>query len=148
MNLFDQINSHQWLYLNRLYEEKDLELCVIVDEAKTPGGLQTFDNASAYGPIVSDRTCNRYKITFRDYVAYCVTNESCAGSGRSEEFTGNTFRTYSKSIFLDFIGASTGGLIDTLGRYTHYEVVTCNQIIDVAAIQQPEIEIVEVAGAA
>ena len=81
-NLIDQINSHKWLYLDRLFEERDLELCVIIDEAKIQGGeLEAFENASAYGAIVSDETCAKYKIVFKNYVAYCVTNETCAGSG-------------------------------------------------------------------
>jgi hypothetical protein len=66
MNLFDQINSHKWLYLDRLYEEKDLELCVVIDEAKILGGeLESSENATAYGAIVSDLTCSKYKITFK-----------------------------------------------------------------------------------
>jgi hypothetical protein len=142
MELIDQINSHKWLYLDRLYEENDLELCVLIDEAKIPGGeLETVDNATAYGAIGSDDTCKKYKITFRNYVAYSVTNETCAG-GSNEQFTGTLFRTYSKSQFLDYIASSTGGLIETLGPYTHYEVVTLNQIIDVATTREPEVEIV------
>jgi hypothetical protein len=143
MNLVDQINSHKWLYLDRLYEEKDIELCVIIDEVKISGDeLESPDNVTAYGAIVSDHTCNKYKITFKNYVAYCVTNETCAGAGSDEQFTGSLFRAYSKSLFLDYIAASGGGLIQTLDGYTHYEVVTLNQIIDVAATREPEIEIV------
>jgi hypothetical protein len=71
MNLVDQINSHKWLYLDRLYEEKDLELCVIIDEAQISGDeLESSDNVTAYGAIVSDDTCKKYKITFKNYVAY------------------------------------------------------------------------------
>ena len=65
----------------------------------------------------------------------------------SEQFTGTVFRTYSKSLFLDYIATSGGGLIETLEGYTHYEVVTLNQIIDVAATREPEIEIPGSAGA-
>jgi hypothetical protein len=32
--------------------------------------------------------------------------------------------------------------METLDGYTHYEVVTLNQIIDVAATREPEIELV------
>lgn len=143
MNLFDQINSHKWLYLDRLYEEKDLELCVVIDEAKILGGeLESSENATAYGAIVSDLTCSKYKITFKDYVAYCVTNESCAGASDDEQFVGTLFRKYSQSEFLSYIAASGGGLMETLDGYTHYEVVTLNQIIDVAATREPEIELV------
>lgn len=54
MELIDQLNAHKWLYLDRLYEKADLELCILVDEAQIVGGeLETFDNAIAYGPIVT-----------------------------------------------------------------------------------------------
>jgi len=143
MDLIDQINSHKWLYLDRLYEEKDLELCVIIDEANIAGGdLESSDKVTAYGAIVSDHTFNKYKITFKNYVAYCVTNETCAGAGSDEQFTGTLFRVYSKSLFLNYIGSSGGGLIETLDGYTHFQVVTLNQIIDVAGTRDPEIEIV------
>ena len=148
MNLVDQINSHKWLYLDRLYEEKDVELCVVIDEAKILGGeIESSDNVTAYGAIVSDDTCSKYKITFKDYVAYCVTNETCAGGGGDAVFTGTLFRRYSKSQFLSYIAASGGGVIETLDGYTHYEIVTLNQIIDVAATREPEIELVGSAGA-
>lgn len=148
MNLVDQINSHKYLYLDRLYEKQDLELCVIIDEAKVPSGeIESSDSVTAYGAIVSDETCNKYKITFKNYVAYCVTNETCAGAGGDEQFTGTLFRTYAKSQFLDYIAASGGGLIETLDGYTHYEIVTLNQIIDVVGTREPEIEIVPATGA-
>jgi hypothetical protein len=142
-NLIDRINSHKWLYLDRLYEETDLELCVIVDEAKVPGGEpESLPNASACGQIVSDETCHKYRITFKNYIAYCVTNETCAGAGNDEQFTGTLFRTYAKSHFLDYIASSSNGVPATLGGYTHYEVVTLNQIIDVATPREPDIQIV------
>jgi hypothetical protein len=141
--LIDQINSHKWLYLERLHEETDLQLCVMVDEAKVLGAEpESLPNASAYGQIVSDETCHKYRITFKNYIAYCVTNETCAGAGNEEQFTGTLFRTYAKSHFLDYIAASSNGVPATLGGYTHYEVVTLNQIIDVATRREPDIEIV------
>ena len=141
MNLVDQINSHKWLYLDRLYEERDLELCVIIDEARIFGGeIKSSDGASAYGQVVSDET-KKYKITFKNYVAYCVTNETYAGDGTDEQFTGTLFRTYSRSAFLNYVAASGGGLIETINGYKHYEIITLNQIIDVAATREPEIDI-------
>src|SRR5436309_669174 len=63
-NLIDQINSYKYLYLDRLYEENDLELCVIVDEAKVLGGEpESVANASLYGQIVCNDTCQKNKIT-------------------------------------------------------------------------------------
>jgi hypothetical protein len=143
MDLFDQINTNKYLYLDRLYEEKDLELCVVVDEAKILGGeSKPFENASQYGSIVSDHTCKKYRIIFKNYLAYLVTNEIVAREDKEEQFTGTLLRTYSKSKFLDYMQSTTNGAIDVLGSCTHYEVVTLNQIIDVAGTREPEIEII------
>ncbi len=143
MELFDQINTHKYLYLDRLYEEKDLEVCVVVDEARILGGeAKTLGNASQYGPIASDHTCKKYKIIFKNYLAYLVTNEIVARGDNDEQFSGKLLRIYSKSKFLDYMASNTNGAIDVLGACTHYEVVTLNQIIDVAATREPEIEIV------
>ena len=142
-NLIDQINSYKYLYLDRLYEENDQESCVIVDEAKVLGGEpESLPNASLYVQIVSDDTCHKYRITFKHYIAYCVTNETCAGAGNDEKSIGSLFRTYAKSQFLDYVAASTNGVPETLGGYTHYEVMTLNQIIDIVATREPQIEIV------
>ena len=100
MNLFDQLNTHKYLYLYKLYEQKDLELCVVVDEAKVLGDEhQHAGRASAYGAIVTDETCNKYKLTFENYVAYSVRNESFTVLDNEERFTGNLFRQFSKSKF-------------------------------------------------
>jgi hypothetical protein len=143
MNLFDQINAHKYLYLDKLYEENDLELCVVINEAKVQGDhLQRADNASAYGAIVTDDTCRKYKVTFRDYVAYSVTNESFTVLDDEEQFTGNLFRQFSKSKFLDYVAASTVLVEDIVGAYMHYEIACLNQIIDVATGREPTIEMI------
>jgi hypothetical protein len=149
MNLFDQLNAHRYLYLDKLYEENDLELCVVVNEAKVQGDeLQRADNASAYGAIVADDTCKRYKVTFRNYVAYSVTNESFTVLDDEERFTGNLFRQFSKSKFLDYVAASTVAVEDIVGPYTHYEIACLNQIIDVATGREPTIETIASFGTA
>jgi hypothetical protein len=147
MNIVDQLNSQKYLYLDKLFEEIDLELCILVDEAKVQrDGLQGIENASLYGAIVSDKTCRKYKITFKNHAAYSVRNESFTVWDDEEEFTGNLFRIYSKSKFLDYVAASTVAVEDVLGAYNHYEIVCLNQIIDVASSGEPLIEIVGAAG--
>jgi hypothetical protein len=137
MNIVDQLNSHKYLYLDKLFEEIDLELCILVDEAKVQGGeLQAVENASSYGAIISDETCKKYKLTFKNYDAYSVRNESFTVWDDEEEFTGNLFRIFSKSKFLDYVAASTVAVEDVLGAYKHYEIVCLNHIIDVASSRE------------
>ena len=144
MNIVEQLNSHKYLYLDKLFEEVDLELRILVDEAKVQGGdLQGIENASLYGAIVSDETCKKYRITFKNYAAYSVRNESFTVWDDEEEFTGNLFRVYSKSKFLDYVAASTVAVEDVLGAYKHYEIVCLNHIIDIASSREPLIEIID-----
>ena len=113
MNLFDQLNTHRYLYLDTLYEENHLELCVLVNEAKVQGGDHHLaDNVSAYGAIATDDTCKKCKVTFKDYVAYSVRNESFTVMDDEERFTGNLFRQFSKSKFLVYVAASTVAVED------------------------------------
>jgi len=44
-----------------------------------------------------------------------------------EWFTGNLFRSFSKSKFLDYFLASSVAVGDIVGPYTHIEIVCLNQ---------------------
>lgn len=144
MDVVEQLNSHKYLYLDKLYEEVDLELCILVDEAKVEGDeFEGEENASSCRAIISDGTCRKYKIMFEDYLAYSVRNESFTVWDNEEEFTGNVFRVYTKSKFIDYVRASTESFLveNVVGVYKHYEIVCQNQIIDVASSHEPKIEI-------
>ncbi len=80
---------------------------------------------------------------FEDYLAYSVRNESFTVWDNEEEFTGNVFRVYTKSKFIDYVRASTESFLveNVVGVYKHYEIVCQNQIIDVASSHEPKIEI-------
>lgn len=139
----EQLNSHTYLYLDSLWEEVDLELCILVDEAKVRGNTSEGSaQASLYGAIVSDSTCQKYKITFKSYVAYSVRNESFTISDDEETFAGNLFREYSVSKFLDYVVSSTVAVEEIVGAYKHYQLVCSNHIIDVATAYEPSIEII------
>ena len=143
MNIVEQLNSHEYLYLDKLFEEVDLVLCILVDEAKVQGGRPgALENASAYGAIVSDDTCRKYRIVFDNYAAYAVRDESYADSGNEEKFTGNLFRVYSESKFLDYVAGSMIAFEDITGPYKHYGIACLNHIIDVASSHEPSIEMI------
>jgi hypothetical protein len=140
MNFVDQINAHKYLYLDKLFEEVDLELCILLDEARVQLDSQDSESASLYGPIVSDSTCKKYRVTFKDYIAYSVRSESFTILDDAEEFIGNLFREFSKSKFLDYVVTSTAAVEDIVGAYKHYEIACLNHIIDVATGREPLIE--------
>jgi hypothetical protein len=145
MNLVDQINGHKYLYLDKLQELSDLELEIWISEARVaeaePG--EPPENTSAYGAIITDNTCKSYKIYIKGYVAYCVTNESCGLMGEGEEFTGNLFRHYSKSKFLDFAKDSMSFeyLEEVVEKKAnHIEIVCLNHIIDIICFDDFSVE--------
>ena len=143
MNIMEELNSHKYLYLDKLFEESDLELCILVDEAKVQSDEPAdLENASLYAAIVSDSTCRKYKIIFENYIAYSVRNESYTVPDDEEEFTGSLYRVYAKSRFLDYVAASTVGVEHVAGAYKHYGIVCLNHVIDVAGSREPSIEII------
>src|SRR5437016_11627467 len=145
MELASQIDSHKYLYLTQINEPEDNVLRLVIEEARVDRGTDDIKigetTITEYGPIVSDEDCFAYELIFASYIAYSVRNESYTVWDESEKWTGQVFRVYSKSYFLDYIRASTIASEDYPGPYTHYEVVCLNHIIDIASVQEPKIQI-------
>lgn len=151
MNLIEQINSHKYLYLDKLFEIHDLELEIFIREARidyeTKENLQDileYSKPTEMNPIISDDQCKRYKIVFKNYITYSVLNESFSFWDDSEKFEGDLFRVYTKSKFLDYVEKSAS--IDyakmLMDAENHFHIGICclNQIIDVACLEKPIIE--------
>jgi hypothetical protein len=102
MNLREQIDSHEYLYLWETGEPETNVLRVVVDEAKASDDSDVEIPKTPFmgRPIISDETCRRYEITFPSYAAYAVLNESFAKVDEYEQYTGRYFRVCSKSHFL------------------------------------------------
>jgi hypothetical protein len=140
MNLRDQIDSHEYLYLGEIGEPEVNVLRVVVDEAKSlTDDVEIPDTPFLGKPIVSDETCRRYEIIFPSYVAYAVLNESFAKVHDYEQHTGRYFRIYSKSHFLDYLGVATFASDDYPGKSTHYEIACLDHIVEVVSAEEPEI---------
>jgi hypothetical protein len=140
MNLRDQIDSHEYLYLGEIGEPEVNVLRVVVDEAKSlTDDVEIPDTPFLGKPIVSDETCRRYEIIFPSYVAYAVLNESFAKVDDYEQHTGRYFRIYSKSHFLDYLGVATFASDDYPGKSTHYEIACLDHIVEVVSAEEPEI---------
>ena len=92
--------------------------------------------------IVSDDRCFAYEIIFDQYVAYSVRDESYADLDEYEETTGRLACIYTKSRFLDYVRAGTIANDDYPGPITHYGFMCLNHIVDVAALEAPEIRII------
>lgn len=129
--LFEQINKHSDLNLDKIIERNnELTLEAYISEARPLSDGE------------SESILRRYKITFSDYVAYSVRNESFTVWDDYEMFQGKLFRQYSKSRFLDYLANSTHGWIleNTVGNPTHFGAVCLNHLLDVAICGEPSIE--------
>lgn len=144
MNLIDQINTHKYLYLDKLIELNDLELELWISEAGVSQDKNNIpENTTYYGSIETDEFCKRYKITFKSYIAYSVMNESFVNDVEDEKFVGKLFREYSKSSFLDYVTTSaTIGYAEEIfeSKNKHFEIICLNHIIDIASCKKPLIE--------
>ncbi len=147
----DSLNSVKYLYLRELSEPKDNSLRIVVDEA--------VDNRSAPSPVHPDlpelreilkdswpiestASCKRFEFSWKYYIAYLVTEE-CVGScgGYNDEvYTGELFRVYTKSHFLEHLARDTGAHVEPI---RHFKLICLNHLIDVASYTLPEIRLLD-----
>lgn len=146
MRLASEINDLTYLYLTELEEPEDNVLRLVVTEARiadrdTPlGSIKPLGELSAGArPIVADDRCAAYEITFEDYVAYAVVNESYTVADDTERFEGKLLRVYSESKFLTYVASATIASNDYGGPYTHYGIVCLNHIVEIVSHAPPRI---------
>ncbi|NJM54274.1 MAG: hypothetical protein HC846_13370 [Blastocatellia bacterium] len=134
-----------------MVEINDLELEVYISEARvdyeTKENLQDIlDNAPSneMHSIISDERCKRYRLLFKNYIAYSVRNEMFTNWDDDEKFEGILFRQYSKSKFLDYVESSTSTesakFMMNAESYFHIGICCLNHIIDVACLEESVIE--------
>lgn len=147
--LISLLNQAKYLYLRQISEFEDNSLRIIVGEAmadrsetgpaRDPTSLfaEILKDAS---PIRSTDKCKTFELQWSRYVAYLVTEEIVGSGGDHEEeiYTGNLFRVYTKSHFLDHLSRNTGGHIEPI---VHYKLVCLSHLIDVASYSPPEIRL-------
>ena len=148
MNLFEQINTHKYLYLTEISEPEDNVLRLVIEQASAVDEERDLKVGSSVisglRDIVSDENCFAYEIIFESYIAYSVVNESFTQVDESEVFTGNLFRIYSKSHFLDYVKVATFASEDYPGVFSHYEIVALNHIVEIVSVDSPTIAVLRV----
>jgi len=143
------LNQAKYLYLRQISEPEENSLRLVVEEAMADRSETGRARGSASplaeilkdaSPIKSTDTCKTFELRWSRYVAYLVTEE-VVGSGGDHEgeiYSGNLFRVYTKSHFLDYLSRGTGGHIEPL---LHYKLVCLNHLIDVASYSPPEVRL-------
>ncbi|MHC4509433.1 MAG: hypothetical protein ACYTAO_10830 [Planctomycetota bacterium] len=148
MNIIEQINSHEFLYLVDISEPEPLTLSIVVAEAKIIGPPhdieiddgEVLDNARE---IESTQDCRLYRLLFDSYIVYTVLNECYDLADKSAQYSGKLVRTYSKSWYLDYTDKHTLACDVHPGPYKHYGVVCLDHIIDITSCSEPSIEVIE-----
>ena len=131
MDLFKQINTHKYLDLVQVEQDAASNLIVRIDEARP------LEEGESEGVL------KRYRVTFNDYVAYSIRDESFTQWDEYEKFDGVLFRKYSNSRFLDYLYFSTNiWIVEQIRESTpdHFGAVCLNHLLDVALCGSPIIE--------
>jgi hypothetical protein len=147
-----RINEADYLYLRSIREPRDNQLEIIVEEAvaneqkrgKIPQSNEPPEIAALFqdtAPIESTPSCLMFRLYWKHYAAYLVTEEMVGSCGNYDDelYDGRLFRLYTKSHFLDHLSQDTGAHSNPL---LHYKITCLNHLVDVAAENPPEIEIV------
>lgn len=145
------LTQAKYLSLRHISELGDNSLRLVVEEAiaDRTESVPTPDPASPFAElrkgasaIKSVEGCRTFELQWSRYIAYLVAEEG-AGSGGSDEdevYTGNLFRLYTKSHFLDHLARETGGHFEPI---LHYKLICQNHLIDVASYRPPEVRLLE-----
>ncbi len=144
--MIDQIDKHKWLYLTAIGEPEDNTLRLVIEEARSDKNLQPTKigdlDLGKTSRIVSDAKCFAYELIFEWYVAYSVRDESYTQFDETEVRTGQSACVYTKSKFLDYARSSTFATDEYPGPITHYGFNCLNHIVDVAALEEPNIKVI------
>jgi hypothetical protein len=146
------INNATYIYLRSIREPLDNQLELIVEEAVAneqkrgeiprPNELPEIAALSKdSAPIESTPGCLTFRFYWKHYAAYLVTEEMVGSCGNYDDelYKGRLFRLYTKSHFLNHLSRDTGAHSNPL---LHYKITCLNHLVDVAAENPPEIEIV------
>ena len=137
------LDNSKYLYLRRILEPRDNSVTIIVDQAAVGDAEPAVADGpfSRYGAILTNAHCQAFELHWKNYVAYLVTEEcvgSC-GNYKDEAFTGNRFRHYTKSHFLEHCSRDTGGHFAPL---LHFKLICLNHLVDVAATEPPQVRLI------
>jgi len=145
-SIWKDIDSADYLFLNRLFEPRDNQLTIVLDEAvanktktgrrELPGGIVIEDST----PIEPTESCKVFVLHWKNYVSYCVTEEMHGSCGKyeDEEYTGRLLRIYTMSHFLNHIAIDTGAHSEP---YRHYKIACLNHNIDIISVAPPELTV-------
>ncbi len=141
---FAELDACASLYLREISEPAQNRLRLLIEEALVmPEEVAVrFAGAEiANCHLVKSTADSRlFEITWDNYLAYSVANESYSTRNESEEFSGRFARLYGKSHFLEYISRATLACKEYPGPLQHVQLVCECHIIDVVSIKFPQVD--------
>ncbi|MGI4797482.1 MAG: hypothetical protein ACRYG8_26235 [Janthinobacterium lividum] len=153
--LLADIDTCPSFYLRRLWEPRDNELSIIIDEAKSSPSLRadlTLEEktgierglvdmgGSPYTFLSMLPDSRAFSLTWQQYKAYHVTNETYDVRDKDDLVTaGRLVKLFERSAYLDYINMRTFDMPDIRGPLAHVGVFCLNHSIDVVGFGLPVI---------
>ena len=136
------IDSCEYLYVREIREIDAQTLYMLIEEGRAAAESETLALGSTQitGVHPIRATGRFFELSWKHYIAYCVRNESYCGVTNGEEIaSGEKFRIYAKSHFLDFISRATFATNEYPGPFRHYCVLSENHVVDIVSVDAPQI---------
>ena len=139
----EELDSCSYLYLEALSEPHANGLRLVLSEGIVSDRAETLTVGEVeipdVRPVEVTDASRWFEVVWDTYISYSVRNESYCSWDKEEEWTGNAFRAYSKSKFLEFVSTGTFASDEYPGPFVHYEILCSDHIIDVASEHPPTI---------
>ena len=143
----NDLDSCRYLYLDSISEPDANSLRLVLSEGIVLDRLETLVVGSVeipgVRPVEVTAESMHFEVVWNSYISFAVRNESYCTWDKEEEWTGNAFRVYSKSKFLDFVASGTFASAEHPGPFSHYEIICSDHIIDVASEHPPMVRRVD-----
>jgi len=142
--LLQAIDACECLFLAGIGEPEANRLRLVVEEGLVVGKPSRVE--LAHGRSIDDARAievmphsQRFELIWDHYISYAVHNESYQSWDDAETWSGNLFRRYSRSKFLDYLDHATFADGSYPGPFTHYQVICQEHVIDIAALRPPKV---------
>lgn len=139
----EELDSCGYLYLEGLSEPHVNGLRLVLSEGIVSDQSETLTVGDIeipdVRPIEVTDASRWFEVVWDTYISYSVRNESYCSWGKDEEWSGNAFRVYSRSTFLEFVSTGTFASAEYPGPFVHYEILCSDHIIDVASESPPTV---------
>lgn len=141
MKYFNELNAGERFFATKISEplQNCLQLEITIPQVGDEVDVMVTDTHSLRGRHVTyDTQSPRFSVTFENYIAYAVINESYdSGDSSIVVVKGKYFRICENSNFLNYLTKDTFASAEYPAPFKHYQFLGQNHIINVASTEEP-----------